>query len=238
MNNPQSGNAVVFILIAIALFGALSYTFMRGAQTGQGNLTAGQAKLAAIQIMNTTADMDKTYNRLLQKGCSQDEISFEHNGIRVNSHAPSDLSCHMFSGENGMAYAKPPEIAQAKPISDPNGFNWYITNDNKFSGVGTNTNIYGRDTAIILPGLSQGICQEINVKADMGNVIPVEGGRNLNITNALSLLNSSASTGTLHSCDDNGIPCEATTFCVNQTGSIYPGSIPAGYTFIKIIHIR
>ena len=239
MRRAQSGNAVVFILIAIALFGALSYTFMRGAQTGQGNLTAGQAKLAAIQIMNTTADMERVYNKLLQKGCSQDDISFEHDGVLVNPRAPSDLSCHMFSGDNGMTYTKPPEVAQKEAIAASNGFNWYITSENKFSGIGSNTNIYGRDTAIILPGLGEAVCQEINIKTGMGNIIPIEGDRNLNITNTpLPLLNNSASGGTLHSCDDNGIACETTTFCVNQTGSIWPGTIPTGYTYIKVIHIR
>ena len=49
--NSQAGNAIIYILIAIALFAALAYVFMRGARTGQGNLTMNQAKLGAQEIV-------------------------------------------------------------------------------------------------------------------------------------------------------------------------------------------
>lgn len=107
----RSGNAVIFILLAVALFGALAYTFMRGAKTGQGNLSAGQAKLKAQELATFLDNVEKGINKLRQRGCSQSDISFAYTGSLSGDSfldgqnqpatAPVDHSCDVFNAAGG-----------------------------------------------------------------------------------------------------------------------------------------
>jgi hypothetical protein len=109
--SSERGNAVVFILIAIALFAALAYTFMRSGQQGQGNLTAADAKFKAQQLANFLDNVEKGTNKLRQRGCSQSDISFEYPGsmsgdtfLDGQNHpttAPTDHSCDVFNAAGG-----------------------------------------------------------------------------------------------------------------------------------------
>jgi len=99
----QSGNAVLFILIAVALFGALSYTFMRGNKSGQGNLTSNQARIAAQELLAFFNAVEKAANKLRARGCSESDISFANSvdtGPFITGNdsasAPVDKSCHVF----------------------------------------------------------------------------------------------------------------------------------------------
>ncbi len=105
--HSQSGNAVVVILIGIALFGALAFTFMQGSKSGQGNLTSQQAKIAAQELLDFFTAVDRAANKLRQKGCSENDISFsspKDTGVFItfnsSATAPVDKSCHVFD-ENG-----------------------------------------------------------------------------------------------------------------------------------------
>lgn len=97
----ERGNAVIFILLGIGLFAALAYTFMRSAQTGQGNLTAGQTKLLAQKIINDSLRIERATNKLLSRGCSENDLNFYDPLIAValNPDAPPDGSCNIFSAQ-------------------------------------------------------------------------------------------------------------------------------------------
>lgn len=108
MRSHQSGNVVILILVAVGLFGALAYTFMRGNDQGQGNLTSNQARIAAQELANYFNVVEKTVNKLRLYGCSQTDISFANNydnGTRLAFNdsitAPSDKSCHVFDSNGG-----------------------------------------------------------------------------------------------------------------------------------------
>lgn len=102
----RSGNVVIIILVAIGLFAALAYTFMRGGQQGQGNLTAHQARVAAQDLLTYVNTVEKTVNRLITRGCSENQLDFandtwvRNNGETIydtghNSQAP-DTGCSVF----------------------------------------------------------------------------------------------------------------------------------------------
>jgi hypothetical protein len=108
MRSSQRGNAVIFILLAVGLFGALAYTFTRGSQQGQSNITEHQANIAAQEIMNFYAGFDKAINKLLMRGCSVNELSMSNSNdsgpfvaLHNNASAPADKSCHVFAPEGG-----------------------------------------------------------------------------------------------------------------------------------------
>lgn len=107
-SRSTSGNAVVLVLIGVALFGALAYTFMRGAKQGQGNLTKQQAKIAAQELLDFLGTVEKATNKLRSRGCSESDISFANTGdtgpfVAANdpATAPSDGSCDIFNSSGG-----------------------------------------------------------------------------------------------------------------------------------------
>ncbi|HEU4838606.1 MAG TPA: hypothetical protein VFS88_04255 [Micavibrio sp.] len=112
MASKQSGNAIILILIAIFLFGALAATFTRGMRAGQGNLSANQARLAASEIADYFNTADKAMQKLRRRGCSEDNISFMHpeytsyfyttNQPQIEpATTPSDGSCELFESTGG-----------------------------------------------------------------------------------------------------------------------------------------
>jgi type II secretory pathway pseudopilin PulG len=123
-----SGNVVFIILIAVALFGALSYAVTQGFSGANANrITKQQAKAAATAIIKYATDVEQAITRLqLVNDCSDEQISFERHPFDgsdtdyINLNAPSDFSCHVFHPDGG---AVPLYEIPAKWI-DPNVTAW------------------------------------------------------------------------------------------------------------------
>ncbi len=110
-DTSQSGNAVLYILIAVALFGALSYSFMRGSQSGQGNISRHQAHLAAIEMVEQANKIERAVQKLLRNGCSEGEMNFKHasfpNSFMLDdANARPDGSCDIYGAAGGV----PPQL--------------------------------------------------------------------------------------------------------------------------------
>lgn len=107
------GNVLFIILIAVALFGALTAAVTRSTSTvSPETLTEGQAKIYASEMMQYAHELEQAVNRLLTlKGCEQTQISFDENvstvGTYDNAGAPSDYHCHVFHVNGGGVSYKP-----------------------------------------------------------------------------------------------------------------------------------
>jgi len=105
-NNTQHGNALFFILIAIALLGLLTMTMTRS--SSDSNDTGGfeQSQIVASEVLNYAKSIENALQMLIARGCSENELSFWHdsNGDGsenasdnyYNSKSPTDHSCHVF----------------------------------------------------------------------------------------------------------------------------------------------
>lgn len=99
-HNAQQGSVFVYILLAIALLGGLTYAVSRGNRTNTNALTAEQAKLAAQEIIEYGNVVAAAVQKLRLRGCADTEISFENSFSSdnyTNPNAPTDESCHVFS---------------------------------------------------------------------------------------------------------------------------------------------
>ena len=92
-----SGNALFLILIAVALFAALSYAVTNPGRGG-GGIDKEQAQIDAAVNDQCNASVDAGRMRLTIIGdCVDREISYElSDGSNVNPAAPTDKSCHIF----------------------------------------------------------------------------------------------------------------------------------------------
>jgi len=99
----QKGNVIVFVLIGVALFGALIFSFIKSSQENQQSLTDLQISLTIQEFFNDMNVFSKTIDKLRQRGCSEDQISFENstNLNYSNPNAPVDKSCHLFDAAGG-----------------------------------------------------------------------------------------------------------------------------------------
>ena len=109
IRNIQSGNALFLILIAVALFAALSYAVTNSGRGGAG-IDKEQAEIEAAQAIQYAAQIRSTIQRLqLINGCSDTEISFETTAwddtIEAEYVNPSTREdCKVFSPDGGAAH--------------------------------------------------------------------------------------------------------------------------------------
>lgn len=163
MRSSQRGNAMVYILVGIVLFAALAYTLMRGSNSGQGNMSAQQAKIQSSEIMNYAQSVENAIDTLRRKGCSENELSFDYDipgttGYE-NPNSPPDYSCHVFRPEGGSITYK------ESPIS---GRSWaFITS--RVVEVGEDKSWCSEtittpciDLVLILGGLSVETCESLH----------------------------------------------------------------------------
>ena len=160
----QSGNVLVFVLIAIALFGALAWTFMRGGQQGTGNMSSQKTKIAAQEILNYAQNIERAVNRIRSKGASESDLDFEGAGAAyANGNCP-DTSCEIFSTGGGQ------QVWQAPPSGVNDGSAWVITGGLRISGVGTDGGTSSNaELVLVLPNVTEALCTEINNKLGITN---------------------------------------------------------------------
>ncbi|MEL7146533.1 MAG: hypothetical protein AAFO69_09215 [Bacteroidota bacterium] len=107
----RSGNALFLILIAVALFAALSYAVTQSGRGG-GNIDRETSELAVSELVQYFSLVEGTVQKLLLfNGCNDTQISFwndsDGNGTEdasddyFNSNSPSDRACHVFQPQGG-----------------------------------------------------------------------------------------------------------------------------------------
>src|SRR5690554_5870450 len=100
VSSPKSaqGNALFLILIAVALFAALSYAVTQSGR-GSGSTSRETASLAVSTAINYFSLLQSTVDRLVGVGCAKEEICYagDQRGVYSNVNALADASCHVFS---------------------------------------------------------------------------------------------------------------------------------------------
>lgn len=99
----EKGSIFFYILLAVALFAALSYAVSRN-NTGSTNVFDEEsAKLAAQEIIEYGNNVANAVQKLKLRGCSDTEISFENDIVAgyENPNSPVDKSCHVFDLNGG-----------------------------------------------------------------------------------------------------------------------------------------
>lgn len=103
----SNGNALFLILIAVALFAALSYALTSSGRGG-GNINKEQVQIEAANFLNYVASLRSAVQRLRLRGCDETEINFEndvykngHGTLRMttNTSAPISGECDIFSSD-------------------------------------------------------------------------------------------------------------------------------------------
>jgi type II secretory pathway pseudopilin PulG len=105
--STQNGNALIFILIAIALLGLLTVSLSKSSGDSNDTGSFEQNQIAASEILTYAKGIENAVQSLLARGCSENEISFQNAVVAgySNTSSPTDNSCHIFEPEGtGITY--------------------------------------------------------------------------------------------------------------------------------------
>lgn len=99
--SAERGSAIIFLFIAVALFGALAYAFMSSSRTSTAWLENEQAKAAATGGQDCINTVNMAVKRLEARGCGT-LISYREDGTPI-ADGPTDGSCSVFHTQGGGA---------------------------------------------------------------------------------------------------------------------------------------
>lgn len=169
INQKQHGNALFLILIAVALFAALSYAITQTSRGG-GSITKETNMLAARGLVEYATQLRITIDRMrITNNCSDTEISFEHDGTSVydNPSSPADGRCQVFhTNGGGMDYRN----AHAEALLSGASGTWVFNTANEVIGVGTDCS--GNACTELVAQVSRvkrDVCLEINNRLGVDN---------------------------------------------------------------------
>lgn len=151
-HSSQSGSSLVIILVAVALFAALSYAISQQSNSS-ASLSNEKIRLIASDIIDMGNKLSDATARLRLRQISNTSISFENAVVAgyTNAACTTDL-CKIFTFDGG---GKDWET----PTSDVNGgVDWGYTGNIAIRNIG----LGDADLVAILPELSLDICNRIN----------------------------------------------------------------------------
>jgi hypothetical protein len=167
----EKGNALFLILIAVALFAALSYVVTQSGRGG-GSINREQAQIVASQLVQYAGALQQAIQRLiLTGGCtigageglpSRGTVSFHSTQfidptLYDNNGAPADKSCHIFDAAGGgVVFQAPPTLAQGT-----GGTEYIISGSLRVDGVGSDVQGDGQELTLIAR-IPRDICLTVN----------------------------------------------------------------------------
>ena len=99
----QRGIVIGPILFIVAILAVLAAAIAAGSGAFNGDISAVSAKAQATAILEQANEVKFAVDRLIAKGCTDTQISFENPIVSgyENPNAPSDKSCHVFDINGG-----------------------------------------------------------------------------------------------------------------------------------------
>ncbi len=192
--NRQSGNALWFILVAIALLAALTFALTQNSSKTADNLSTEQARIVAQQTMRDFNEYTQGVQKLTSMhNCSESQISFENTfvdppSMYTNVKSPLDHRCKMFMPEGaGLIRRNAPTglVDRSKVAGDAR---WIITGYLSVNGAGPekeDETTCSTNCAELIMGnqyIDPEVCRQYNQMLKINNGQPVPAGATINWT--------------------------------------------------------
>lgn len=165
----QKGNALFLILLAVALFAALSYAVTQSSSTQKG-IDGEKLSLYVNDVLEFAQALRTGVTQVYTDGISESDIRFAHPDLAVAYGNPSSLNGEqmVFSPSGGgIQYKEPPA-----GIND--GSDWLFTGKSCVPNVGAggtscNSNAREMDLIAILPNVTEEFCIAVNQRIGVNN---------------------------------------------------------------------
>ena len=156
----ESGNVLFLILIAVALFAALSYVVTQSTRSGGGSTEREKNILSSAQMTQYPTALRTSIIRLVLGGVGIENVKFNAPGAFGAS-----TNAEVFHPQGGGA------TYQAAPAELMNGGLaqgvWVYNADFEVPGIGLDGS-GGNDLIAFLPNVSTGVCLQVNEELGLG----------------------------------------------------------------------
>jgi len=176
--HSESGNALWFILLAIALLVALTITITRSGENTEQLGDRDRNRVEASDILRQAKGIAAAVDQMRLNGIPENNISFANSTVTGYDNAKcTDGSCLLFgSAGGGLSYKIPSstwldQSESAKPLFGE----WYFYSAACVPGVGSGGTGCSADAAnseliVALPWVNLGLCIEINRMVGITNL--------------------------------------------------------------------
>lgn len=167
--SSERGNALVYILIAIALFAALSFTLSRTTETEEaGELDEERAQFYATQMIGYATTAKSVVDQMIFSGASIDELDFVLPGhVMFDQGSNINKVFHPQGGGLNQGVLNKGMVAEVETLVPQPG--WYIGRFNNVDWTDTNA----KEVILTAYQITKPICQNINRIATGSIAIPV-----------------------------------------------------------------
>lgn len=162
-NRQEAGNVLFLILIAVALFAALSYAVTQSSRGG-GNADSETSLIGASTVTQYPASLSTSVLRMSINGTSADSVDFTipANVANLNTTALQEDNIFHTNG-GGASY----QTAPSNVVTSSGSNVWVFNANNQIADIGTTsateTPASGNaDLIAFLVGVTQGVCTAIN----------------------------------------------------------------------------
>lgn len=231
MNASQSGNALFYILIAVALLGALSFAVSNSGRGSAQQISDDKARLYATEIIEYADAMAIGVAQLRLRGTPLESLCFDHarwGNADYNHAGCGDNRNHLFHPDGAaLGWANAPAEAMDDAATPDNL--WHIYSDNEVQNVGTTVGApEGAELLLMVDELSLPICRQINGLlgvTDRSAAPPID--TDYGTTPFAGVFGYNANIG-----DEDAALAGKTAACFQKTAN------PAKYAFYKVLGVR
>ena len=162
----QKGNVLFLILIAVALFAALSYAVTQSSRSG-GDASRETNILNAAQLTQYPTSVRTAVLRLVIDGYQDTQILFANPTSVIAGSASEAYQVFATIGGGAIYQNAPTDMMQAGG-TNPTG-QWFINMDFEIPELGRTSvaGLTGNELIAFLPGITESVCTRINLEANI-----------------------------------------------------------------------
>ncbi len=156
----ETGNALWFILLAVALLGFLTAFLSRGTSSTNQTGDIESARIKASALLQYTKSIETAVQNMLLSGISESDLDFSAINAAHNNPNCTEDRCEVFNTNGGGI----PYRSAAKVIGNSNLIiNWHISTANRNYLFGCDTgNNSCTELLLLLTNIPKSICLQVN----------------------------------------------------------------------------
>lgn len=162
----EEGNVLFLILIAVALFAALSYAVTSSSRSGSGDAGSETNLVNSAQLTQYPASIRTAIVRMIVGGTAVSSLNFNQPSDFSNLESTAVGVFHPSGG--GATYAQAPAALMASGAAGT----WHFNASMEIPDIGT-AGADGNDLIAFLPGITLAVCAKINGEYGLPTTPPV-----------------------------------------------------------------
>lgn len=176
--HSSRGSGLVYVLIAVALFAALTFSLMRQMDSSESNaLSSDQAELLATQLINYAAQAKSSVDQMLFSGSTIDKLEFHLPGETDFSAGTQAERVHFVYHPEGGGLNPGVLNDKAKVTGSNPDSGWYM---GAFNNVEW-TESTATDVILTAYRINKTLCEKINLKVTGNTTIPTVNAPLMNL---------------------------------------------------------